>query len=167
MGDGCEKTSSSASSSMKEKEPLPIEHVICITGGFGRWQGLFILLASWSCVIAASNHMSVLFLGATPKFTCFGGDSLNNAANHCLTEGGDVCTEFVFNTSIYKSTLVSKWNLVCDRVFLVPIIQVLKFSSSSMVLVCSRSPRELTLAESSLEISLGGQPRISLVEERP
>ena len=66
--------------------------------------------------------MSILFLGASPDFQCVDNDS--KSINQCIDINGNQCHNFTFNASEYKSTLVTKWNLVCDKVFLVPLIQV-------------------------------------------
>ena len=66
--------------------------------------------------------MSILFLGASPDFQCVDNDF--ESINQCIDINGNQCNNFTFNASEYKSTLVTKWNLVCDKVFLVPLIQV-------------------------------------------
>ena len=101
----------------------PIEEVIKITGGLGRWQFFFICLTSWSCLVAATNHMSILFLGASPDFQC-AQNLITNNSNQCIDENGNKCTDYIFDTNDFESTLVTKWSLVCDLVFMVPLIQV-------------------------------------------
>ena len=49
----------------KQKQDLfvqdPIEDIIKITGGLGRWQLLIIFLTTWSCVIAGNYKFCVFF----------------------------------------------------------------------------------------------------------
>ena len=50
----------------KQKQDLfvqdPIEDIIKITGGLGRWQLLIIFLTTWSCVIAGNYRFCGLIL---------------------------------------------------------------------------------------------------------
>ena len=105
----------------KSDNNQPIEQIIEITGGLGRWQAFLIALTMWSCVVAATNHMSILFLGAAPDFHCTDNPDHNDK---CSDSFGKTCQNFTYETDEIQSSLVTKWNLVCNRVFLIPIMQV-------------------------------------------
>ena len=105
----------------KSDNSQPIEQIIEITGGLGRWQIFLIALSMWTCVVAATNHMAILFLGAAPDFHC--ADNLGHN-DKCSDSFGKTCHNFTYQTDEIQSSLVTKWNLVCSRVVLIPIMQV-------------------------------------------
>lgn len=93
-----------------------IDTLIRDVGGFGKGQAWILFVSTWSCVVAATNHISLLYLGATPSFRCA---ETENETCHCPSQ------EFVFDQSEFQSTLVTQWNLVCHRSLLLPMIQVI------------------------------------------
>ena len=106
-----------------QMETKGIDRLLKVVGGFGRWQCFFLLLGTWSCIVAATNHVAIVFIGDSPKFRCFD-QSHFNVSQACLDKNGNTCSEFIFDTTVYRSTLVTKWNLVCDRLIFLPLIQV-------------------------------------------
>ena len=106
-----------------QMEAKGIDRLLKVVGGFGRWQCFFLLLGTWSCIVAATNHVAIVFIGDSPKFRCFD-QSHFNVSQACLDKNGNTCSEFIFDTTVYRSTLVTKWNLVCDRLIFLPLIQV-------------------------------------------
>ena len=44
-------------------ESTNIDQLLKAVGGFGRWQGFILFLATWSCIVAATNHVAIVFLG--------------------------------------------------------------------------------------------------------
>ena len=106
-------------------EGANIDKLLLIVGGFGRWQCFFLFLATWSCIVAATNHVAIVFLGDSPKFRCADQSDFDDK---CWDKNGETCNEFIFDQTEYESTLVTKWNLVCDRLLLLPLIQVVVFN---------------------------------------
>ncbi len=104
-----------------------LNDIIASIGGFGQGQCGLLFLATWTCIVAATNHISIIFLGATPPFRCEADDAgQDDFLNQCWKDNASnvACQEFVFEKTEFISTLVTKWNLVCDQVYLLPIIQV-------------------------------------------
>ena len=78
--------------------------------------------------------MSILFLGAAPEFHCT--DNLGHD-DRCSDSFGKTCYNFTYETDEIQSSLVTKWNLVCSRVFLIPIMQVSQKPLSSESIIFS------------------------------
>ncbi|XP_037068636.1 organic cation transporter protein-like [Pollicipes pollicipes] len=77
--------------------------------------------------------MSMMFIGATPPFKCADGfdanatyASLPAAAQRCHPPNASAaCRRWVFDRSVYESTVVTEWALVCGRKPLLSLLQSL------------------------------------------
>ncbi|XP_041980013.1 organic cation transporter protein-like isoform X2 [Aricia agestis] len=77
-------------------------------GAIGKWQ-------IWICFIVflvkfpvAWHQMSIIFLAPPMNFTCGTSDVFDNQCH------GN-CSDYKFDHSVFKETIVSQWDLVCDR----------------------------------------------------
>ena len=86
-------------------------------GGFGKWQKTVVIISFLSSFICAFNHYSPIFLAYKPKFEC-AIDSNDGRANECVVLNGTLeipCTSWKYDTSVMKSSVVTEYDLVCDK----------------------------------------------------
>ena len=100
--------------------------------GFGRYQWAAIFIAAFSWVLVVFNHMSTVFIAATPPFVCGDGDRVGNLTsqwrqrngsaeiyNECLqhrdynlselnTHPTTKCESWTFDESFIGTTIVSQ-----------------------------------------------------------
>ncbi|XP_047537696.1 organic cation transporter protein-like [Vanessa atalanta] len=98
-----------------------------LIGQFGKWQ--FIVLATVSIVKLSSawSQMAILFLTPNLTFWCsnFGDNTTSTGQNMTCY---DDCIEYSYDTSPFGNTIISEWDLVCDRAWLASFTQmVLQF----------------------------------------
>lgn len=81
-------------------------------GAIGKWQ-------IWVCFVVflvkfpvAWHQMSIIFLAPPMNFTC--GSTSDIFDNVCYEN----CTDYEYDRSIFKETIISQWDLVCDREWL-------------------------------------------------
>merc|ERR1719186_1213997 len=92
------------------------------------WNRRLLFFSFLSCVLAAFNHLSIIFLAFPPEFTCVDPDLESpeiRLEGSCLlmnqTNGtSEWCRKFTYNTSIMHNTLVTEWDLVCEKKALLP-----------------------------------------------
>ncbi|XP_059057378.1 organic cation transporter protein-like [Achroia grisella] len=80
-------------------------------GAIGKWQ-------IWICFVVflvkfpvAWHQMSIIFLAPPVNFTCASDQSTETFNNICNAS----CTDYEYDRSIFKETIISQWDLVCDR----------------------------------------------------
>lgn len=111
-------------------------------GGFGRFQIRMLLVSLLASIVTACNHFSPIYLAYTPNFNCTDPRINENLASTTQTgvsnystalllqdqckfpyKGRNVsCQSFSFETTPFEETIVTDFNLVCDRLSLLPLI---------------------------------------------
>ena len=69
-------------------------------GGFGRYQKLLLVLSLFVSILAASNHLSPIYLTYTPDYECIEGDP-NSILQNITTVSNISCSPHMNNQ--YKS----------------------------------------------------------------
>ncbi|XP_053593360.1 organic cation transporter protein [Microplitis demolitor] len=102
-------------------------------GIMGPWQIMITIAISLINFPAAWNQLAIAVIAPGQNFTCISpapinpNDSMIKACfvkvNHSLPEVK--CTEFTYDQSVFKSTIISEWDLVCDRKILLSLVQSL------------------------------------------
>lgn len=89
-------------------------------GAIGKWQ-------IWICCVVflvkfpvAWHQMSIIFLAPPTNFTCAtgAGEVFDNV---CHAN----CTKYDFDQSVFQETIISEWDLVCDRQWLKNLTQTI------------------------------------------
>ncbi|XP_043210439.1 organic cation transporter protein-like [Amphibalanus amphitrite] len=106
------------------QDSILFEDVLERCCGTGRWQVMLIAYMSVMWLIFPTFSMSMMFVGASPPFKCADGFDVNATFAslpddlpkcHPLGDNSSSCTRWVFDRSVYESTVVTEWNLVCGR----------------------------------------------------
>ena len=130
-------TAAAVTPSADEKSPAPgdsilFEEILKRCCGTGRWQVLLIGYMSVMWLIFPTFSMSMMFVGATPQFKCADGFDMNatfaslpaeTPECHPSNDNSSTCTHWVFDDSVYESTVVTEWDLVCERKPLLSMLQ--------------------------------------------
>ena len=67
-----------------------------------------------SCLLAATNHLSIIYLAYSPDFIIVTEDTPQHFDNKCADapDSQDNQRSYMFDTSVFKTTVVTEWNLV-------------------------------------------------------
>lgn len=124
-----QRLSTTVSSTQKE------DQFAKLVGEFGLWQ--FIIFASVSMVKLSSGWVQMAILFLTPKMDYWCVEFANSTANiaSLLTalEIGLVsnatcyadCVRYEYDTSPFENTILSEWDLICDRAWLASLTQTI------------------------------------------
>jgi len=88
-------------------------------GGFGVWNIRLLSLSFYSCLLAACSHLSIIYLAFPPAFQCGTNIAPQNGTSsqvHCSSN----CEEYTFDETVFTSTVVTEWNLICENANLLP-----------------------------------------------
>ncbi|GFY56456.1 organic cation transporter protein [Trichonephila inaurata madagascariensis] len=108
-----------------------------IVGGFGRWQLRIFLFLLYVNIVGMWQNFSIVFQTPNMKFRCIQPSSeqlySNSSAvvfdNRCEVlqeENSSIlvpCTEWEYDTSSTSDTIVSEWDLVCSREWLISLVK--------------------------------------------
>lgn len=90
-------------------------------GAIGKWQ-------IWVCFVVflvkfpvAWHQMSIIFLAPPTNFTCSDTGETKVFDNVCQSN----CTQYEYDKSTFSNTIVSEWDLVCDRHWLKNLTQTI------------------------------------------
>ena len=124
-------TSSDRGDEQKPSDSVVFEDVLERCCGTGRWQALLVGYMSILWLVSPLFSLSMMFVGATPEFRCADGFAANatfaslpadTPQCHRINDTNS-CTRWVFDTSVYWSTVVTEWSLVCGRTPLLSMLQ--------------------------------------------
>ncbi|XP_043199241.1 organic cation transporter protein-like [Amphibalanus amphitrite] len=113
-----------------EKE-VHFEDVLTLAGGTGWWQLLLISWMSLFFLTVPFTCFSMIFMGETPDYLCADGQPKNAtfaslseaAAERCRAPDGQPCRRWLYDTNFTGSSVVTQWDLVCERRPLLSTIQ--------------------------------------------
>ncbi|XP_046977702.1 organic cation transporter protein-like isoform X1 [Vanessa cardui] len=98
-----------------QKDADPMTKAI---GAIGKWQ-------LWICFVVflvkfpvAWHQMSIIFLAPPMGYTCSNNDTFDNK---CYTD----CTKYKYDHSVFGDTIISQWDLICDRAWLKNLTQTI------------------------------------------
>ncbi|RWS23965.1 organic cation transporter protein-like protein [Leptotrombidium deliense] len=103
-----------------------ILHVSDIIGGFGKWQRNIFLFCTSMAMFSSLNNLAYSFYAPGIKYSCIelkNGSTLNISNTKEVCKQQDQCLHWQFDNSVFSSTIIDEWNLICDKSFLASLTQ--------------------------------------------
>ena len=104
------------------QKEVHFEDVLALAGGTGRWQVLTIIWMSFFFLTVGYNGFAMIFMGETPDHFCADGHSTNvsfaslsETADRCHAPDGQPCRRWLYDPAVPGSSVVTQWDLVCER----------------------------------------------------
>ncbi|XP_037078524.1 organic cation transporter protein-like [Pollicipes pollicipes] len=125
---------------MDQKAPVKFEQILSLVGDAGRWQFVIFLWSVVGAMLCASHNMSSIFIGAVPEHRCWlpaganpelwlPRDNASGKLESCrrlVAPGANStlpCDGWVYTDVEQAPTIVSEWDLVCERRWLLSTVQ--------------------------------------------
>ncbi|XP_068617249.1 organic cation transporter protein-like [Battus philenor] len=96
----------------EERTPVPQDAFEKIMGSFGRYQLWLCFVIFLSKFFVSFNQMAIIFLAPKTTYICE-----DTKAETCP------CNKPIYDTSIFPNTIVTEWDLICERKWLISLTQ--------------------------------------------
>jgi len=153
--------------------------------GWGWFQKRMWVLSLIVCITAACNHLSPLYTAYSPQHRCISSETLqyhptlssgeiletnktdynfkllsqDNSTSKCKIPNDDSkCDKWVYDSSVFMDTIVTEWDLVCERLALLPTVSssymagVVVFNGAGGILSDSIGRRKTILIFSAIHV---------------
>ncbi|XP_028026616.1 organic cation transporter protein-like [Bombyx mandarina] len=147
------RTYGTSGGSLKCREPNSEDLTAKVVGDFGKWQLNISLLMALLKLPLAWYQLNIIFMAPPQDFWCAKPDSFSNYSEEewrslcspdveehpCLIYDPDIlvtapnmdrsliplvaCTKFIYDQSLFRRTIISDWNLVCTKHWLIHLTQ--------------------------------------------
>ena len=95
-----------------ESEQAVQDPITKAIGAIGKWQLWMCFLIFLTRFPVAWHQMSIIFLAPPMDFSCADDEVWIN--NQCFSN----CSVYKYDNSIFEETIVSQWNLICEKAWL-------------------------------------------------
>ncbi|XP_075227507.1 organic cation transporter protein-like [Lycorma delicatula] len=96
-------------------------------GKFGWWQLRCSLLMSLLRIPNAWFQFAILFIAPDTRFVCrefnISNENTTYTVDSCKRKDGNFCDVWDYDRTIFTETIITQWDLVCDKKHLVPLTQ--------------------------------------------
>ncbi|KAI3383253.1 hypothetical protein SNEBB_005885, partial [Seison nebaliae] len=87
-------------------------------GSFGRFQKFWFLMFGMGYCVSCTILFDWVFIMSTPEFECVENIEGNFTDQCSVLNTSQPCTNFSYSEKYYKDSLVIRWNLICDRLWI-------------------------------------------------